>query len=153
MKLSELLLNKDCARAYAFTLRRCQILLASARQTKPRKIATDIGCSVQTVRNTIHAFEQQGLACLRAESSRPKTTQPIFAQDKRDQLRQLLHANPRQFGKPRSSWTLDLLAQVCWEQGITQKQVSRTTIESALKAMNIHWSRAKAWIVSRSGAV
>lgn len=135
----------------AFTLRRCQILLASARQTKPRKIATDIGCSVQTVRNTIHAFEQQGLACLKAESSRPKTTQPIFDEDKRNQLRALLHANPRQFGKPRSSWTLDLLAEVCWKQGITEKQVSRTTIEEALKAMNIHWGRAKAWIVSPDG--
>ncbi len=132
----------------AFTLRRCQILLASAKGTKPRDIATYVGCSVQTVRNTIHAFEQQGLACLQAESSRPKTVKPIFDGTKREQLRQLLHANPRQFGKSRSTWTLDLLAQVCWEKGITLKQVSRTTIEEALQAMNITWSRAKAWIVS-----
>ncbi len=132
----------------AFTLRRCQILLASAKGTKPKAIATYVGCSVQTVRNTIHAFEQQGLACLQAQSSRPKTTKPIFDANKREQLRQLLHANPRQFGKSRSSWTLDLLAEVCWQQGITTQQVSRTTIEEALQAMNITWSRAKAWIVS-----
>ncbi|MBW4582019.1 MAG: IS630 family transposase [Tildeniella nuda ZEHNDER 1965/U140] len=132
----------------AFTVRRCQILLASAKRTRPKEIAAYVGCSVQTVRNTIHAFEQQGLACLKAESSRPKTTQPIFDEDKRNQLRQLLHANPRQFGKSRSSWTLDLLAEVCWEQRITEHQVSRTTIEEALKAMQITWSRAKAWIVS-----
>lgn len=132
----------------AFTLRRCQILLASARQTRPSKIAREIGCSVQTVRNTIRTFEHHGLACLSAQSSRPKTTQPIFDADKREQLRQLLHANPRQFGKSRSRWTLDLLAEVCWEQGITSKQVSRTTIEEALKAMHLQWSRAKAWIVS-----
>jgi DNA-binding NarL/FixJ family response regulator len=37
----------------AFTLRRCQILLASARGTSVREIAAHIGCSVQTVRNTI----------------------------------------------------------------------------------------------------
>ncbi|QZZ19652.1 hypothetical protein J5X98_20300 [Leptothermofonsia sichuanensis E412] len=43
---------------------------------------------------------------------------------------------------------MDLLAEVCWEQGITTKQVSRTMIEEALQAMNITWSRAKAWIVS-----
>lgn len=132
----------------AFTLRRCQILLASAKQTRAREIATHVGCSVQTVRNTIRAFEPQGLACLKAESSRPKTTKPLFDDDKRARLRQLLHANPRQFGKTRSSWTLDLLADVCWEQGITEKSVSRTTIEEALIAMNINWSRAKAWIVS-----
>ncbi len=137
----------------AFTLRRCQILLASAKRTRPREIAAYVGCSVQTVRNTIRAFEQQGLACLKAESSRPKTVTPIFDADKCAQLRSLLHANPRQFGKSRSSWTLDLLAEVCWEQGITAKQVSRTTVEQELKAMNINWSRAKAWIVSRSGAV
>lgn len=132
----------------AFTLRRCQILLASARGSRPREIATALGCSVQTVRNTIHCFEPQGLACLKAESSRPKTVKPIFDEDKRVQLRQLLHANPRNFGKSRSTWSLDLLAEVCWEQGITETQVSRTTIESALKVMNITWSRAKAWIVS-----
>lgn len=132
----------------AFTLRRCQILLASAKGTKPKAIATAVGCSVQTVRNVIHAFEQPGVACLQAESSRPKTTKPIFDATKREQLRQLVHANPRQFGKSRSTWTLDLLAEVCWEQGLTPKQVSRTTIEEALQAMKITWSRAKAWIVS-----
>ncbi len=107
-----------------------------------------MGCSVQTVRNTIRAFEQQGLECLKAEASRSKTVKPIFDEDKRTQLRSLLHANPRNFGKSRSTWTLDLLAEVCWQQEITEKQVSRTTIEEALKAMGITWSRAKAWIVS-----
>jgi transposase len=132
----------------AFTLRRSQILLASAKGIRVKEIATHLGCSVQTVRNTIHAFEQQGLACLQAESSRPKTVKPIFDIDKREQLRQILHANPRNFGKTRSTWTLDLLAEVCHQQGITESQVSRTTIEEALKAMQISWSRAKAWIVS-----
>jgi transposase len=132
----------------ALTLRRCQILLASAKRIRPKAIAIYVGCSIQTVRNTIRAFEQQGLACLIAQSSRPKTVQPIFDAHKRAQLRQLVHGNPRQFGKSRSTWTLDLLAEVCCEQGITEKQVSRTTIEEALKAMNITWSRAKAWIVS-----
>jgi transposase len=103
---------------------------------------------VQTVRNTIRAFQQQGLACLKAESSRPKTVKPIFDENKRAQLRSLLHANPRTFGKSRSTWTLDLLAEVCQQQGITDKQVSRTTIEEALKAINIIWSRASSWIVS-----
>ncbi|WP_416669750.1 IS630 family transposase [Egbenema bharatensis] len=132
----------------AFTLRRCQILLASARGTQAREIAAAVGCSVQTVRNTIRAFHQQGLACLQAQSSRPKTVKPIFDQDKRAQLHQLLHANPRHYGKSRSTWTLDLLAEVAHEQGLTEHQVSRTTIEEALKAMGISWRRAKAWIVS-----
>lgn len=132
----------------AFTLRRCQILLASAKGTRAKDIAAYVGCSVQTVRNTIRAFEAQGLGCLKAQSSRPKTVKPIFNEDKRLQLREVLHASPRTFGKSRSTWSLDLLAEVCWEQGITDTQVSRTTIEAALKALNITWNRAKAWIVS-----
>jgi transposase len=132
----------------AFTLRRCQIVLASAKRTKPKEIAAYLGCSVQTVRNVIRAFQQQGLACLQAQSSRPKTVKPLFDEDKRAQLRQLLHDNPRHFGKARSTWTLDLLAQMCREQGITEHQVSHTTIEEALKTMGITWSRAKRWIIS-----
>lgn len=132
----------------AFCLRRCQILLASARQKHPSQIGKDLGCSAQTVRNVIRAFEANGLACLKAQSNRPKTVQATFDEAKQKQLRQLAHANPRQFGKPRSTWTLELLADVCWEQGITPNRVSRTTIETAFKDMGITWSRAKRWIVS-----
>lgn len=55
----------------AFTLRRCKILLASAKGIKASEIATLVGCSVQTVRNTIRAFEQHGLECLTAQPNRP----------------------------------------------------------------------------------
>lgn len=132
----------------AFCLRRCQILLASARKKHPSQIAADLGCTAQTVRNVIRAFEREGVACLKAQSRRPKTVQPIFDATKQKQLRQIAHTNPREFGKSRSSWTLELLADVCWEQGITPQRVSRTTIEEAFKAMGITWNRAKHWIVS-----
>ncbi len=132
----------------ALTLRRCQILPASAKGQRPSEIAKNLGCSAQTIRNALRAFEQEGLSCLVAPSTRPKTVQPTFDAAKRERLRSLLHANPRNLGKTRSTWTLELLAEVCEEQGITQGRVSRTTIEEALKAMNITWSRAKAWIVS-----
>jgi DNA-binding NarL/FixJ family response regulator len=59
----------------AFTLRRCQILLASRRGKRPSCIARDLGCATQTVRNAIHAFEQKGVDCLKQESSRPKRVQ------------------------------------------------------------------------------
>jgi len=56
----------------AFTLRRCQILLASARQEHVPAIARALGCHTQTVRNAIHAFNQSGLDALTAGSSRPQ---------------------------------------------------------------------------------
>jgi DNA-binding NarL/FixJ family response regulator len=40
-----------------FELRRCQILLASARGERPSQIAAYLGCTAQTVRNTLWAYE------------------------------------------------------------------------------------------------
>jgi transposase len=83
-----------------------------------------------------------------AQSTRPKTVQPIFDEVKREQLRALLHTNPRQFGKSRSTWTLAMLAQVSLEQGLTQKEVSIETIRQAIQAVGVSWQRAKDWITS-----
>ena len=132
----------------AFTLRRCQILLSSAKHQRPKQIATQLSCSVQTVRNTIRAFEGEGLSSLQAESTRPKTVQPLFTTVKQEQLRALLHQSPGNLGKARSTWTLELLAQVCEEQGIVPKRVSCVTMHHTLRTMGIDWTRAKAWIVS-----
>ena len=41
----------------AVTLRRAQILSASAAGHRPREIARRLGCAPQTVRNAIHAFK------------------------------------------------------------------------------------------------
>jgi DNA-binding NarL/FixJ family response regulator len=62
----------------AFTLRRCQILLASARGQRPAQIARQLGCATQSVRNTIHAFHTRGLASLPAQSRRPKHTRLVL---------------------------------------------------------------------------
>ncbi|MGI9121448.1 MAG: helix-turn-helix domain-containing protein, partial [Rubrobacter sp.] len=45
--------------ADAFTLRRCQILLASADSQNPYQIAANLGCNPQTVRNAIHIFNEK----------------------------------------------------------------------------------------------
>jgi transposase len=132
----------------AFTLRRSQILLASSREQRPSKIALNLGCATQTVRNAIHAFEQKGLDCLKQESSRPKMVQAQFNQTKCEALRALLHQSPRTFGKTTSCWTLELAAEVCVEQGLTVNQVSLETIRQALKKLGVGWQRAKHWITS-----
>lgn len=132
----------------AFTLRRSQILLASAKGYSPGQVAQQVGCSAQTVRNVIRAFEQNGVACLSAQSSRPKTTQPIFDESKREQLRALLRRSPREFGQTRSTWTLPLLASVAQAEGITEAVVSGVTMHHTLKAMGISWRRAKVHISS-----
>src|ERR1700730_7702137 len=78
----------------AFTLRRSQILLASRRKQRPKVIAQNLGCATQTVRNAIHRFEEKGVACLKQESSRPKTVQAQFDQARCEALRAILHQSP-----------------------------------------------------------
>jgi transposase len=132
----------------AFTLRRSQILLASHRGQRPSEIARHLGCATQTVRTTLHAFEEEGLNCLQQQSSRPKTMQAEFDQPKCEALRAMLHQSPRTYGKKTSVWPLSLAAQGCQELGLTQRQVSIETIRLALKRLGVSWQRAKAWITS-----
>ena len=132
----------------AFTLRRARILLASAEGKTPRQVARQVGCVDQTVRNVIRAFEAEGLACLAQKSSAPKSRQPELDAAKRELLRSLLHTSPRQFGRERSLWTLNLVAEVCFERGLTKALVSDETIRDALRRMGVRWRRARDWITS-----
>ncbi len=132
----------------AFTLRRSQILLASKRGQRPSEIARNLGCAVQTVRNTLHAFEEDGVSSLKQQSSRPKTIHAEFDQQKCEALRAVLHQSPRTYEKDTSVWTLALAAQVCEELGLTSHQMSIETIRLALKRLGVGWQRAKHWITS-----
>jgi len=66
----------------ALVLRRCHLLLASARGQTARVIGEALGADDQTVRNVLHAFHTPGLA--------PLTRR---------------HQSPRPFGYPTSLWT------------------------------------------------
>ena len=132
----------------AFTVRRCQILLASSRQEKPSSIAGSLGCASQTVRNAIRDFHASGLACLEEKSRRPISQQPLLDADDCQQLRALLHSSPRNFGKPTSLWSLDLVAEVAFEQGLVSKPISREVIRRAVARLGVKWKRAKNWITS-----
>lgn len=91
----------------AFVLRRCQMLLASARGQTARVIGEALGCDDQTVRNVLHAFHTQGLTAFSRRSSAPhRTPHAAFNALQREQLRALLHQSPRTFGHPTSLWTL-----------------------------------------------
>src|SRR4051812_45329535 len=131
-----------------FTVRRCPILLASARGDTAPVIAQAIGCSPQAVRNVLRAFESRGLAVVALQSRRPHTAAKVFDIERSQRLKALLHQSPRQFGKARSTWTLALAAAVCAEHGITAERVSYETIRDALKRLGVGWRRAKTWITS-----
>jgi transposase len=132
----------------AFVLRRCQILLASARGERAPTVARLLGCDDQTVRNVIHGFNAAGLAVLQEGSSRPHRLRTAFTPEGAERLKDLLHRSPRDFGQERGTWTLQLAAQVSFEQGIISAPVSDESVRRALNRLKTHWKRAKHWITS-----
>ena len=132
----------------AFVLRRSQIVLASAAGESVPAIATRVGRTERNVHAVLDAFEAHGLACLRRRSSRPHTVHPAFGAAQAEQLRALLHQSPRTFDKPTSLWTLELAADVSFEQGVTPTRVTGETIRVTLVRLGVRWRRAKHWITS-----
>ncbi len=133
---------------HAFTLRRCQILLASARGEWVPAISQHVGCSQQAVRATIHAFHREGLACLQAKSHTPRHVHTKLTDVQARQIAQILHRRPREFGHETNLWTLDLLVEVSWAEHLVDQPVSDETIRQALLRLGIAWKRAKHWITS-----
>ena len=132
----------------AFVLRRCQILLASAGGKRAAQIASELGCDTDTALNAINAFNHRGLDALRAGSSVPHRIAVAFDGAAAERLRALLHESPRSFGKTTSLWTLELAAEVSFEQGLTPARVSREAVRTALQRLGVRWKRAKRWITS-----
>ena len=148
--------EKECERLEAglrsretFVMRRCQILLASARGLSPPKIAANLGCASQTVRNPIRAFNERGMEAITPGSPAPKRVYCAFDAVSAERLRGMLHRSPREFGYESSLWTLEMAAEAAFEAGLTQRRVSGETIRATLsRLLGIRWMRAKRWITS-----
>jgi transposase len=131
-----------------FTLRRSQVVQASAQGKSAPVIASCLGCTKQTVLNAINDFNARGTAALTRVVSLPPVPPAAFDGVGRERLREMLHQSPRLFGKPTSLWTLGLAAEVAFELGITATRVSGETIRATLERMGLRWQRAKDWITS-----
>ena len=134
--------------AGAFTVRRSQILLASAGGMGPAEVGRVVGCTAQAVRNAVRAFEADGLACLTAKSHARHDPGRVWDRSRDADLKDLLHRRPREFGQPTSLWTLALVAEVCHQKGWTPRVLSAETIRQTLRRLGVGWKRAKHWITS-----
>jgi transposase len=133
----------------SFVLRRCQILLASSRGESPPRIAKSLGCGSQTARNAIHDFNERGLDALEPGSPRPKRTRAAFDEQGAEAVRGMLHRSPREFGRDTSLWTLEMAAEVSFEERLVERKVSGETIRATLaRLLGVRWQRAKRWITS-----
>jgi len=132
--------------ADAFTVRRSQILLASADGLGPAAIGRLVGCTAQAVRDAVRAFEADGPGCLTAKSHARKDPGRVWDRSRDEDLKDLLHRRPREFGRPTSSWTLGLVAGVRHERGWTPRVLSVEAVRQALKRLGVGWKRARHWI-------
>jgi transposase len=132
----------------AFTLRRSQILLASARGQTPPEISHQLSCSDQAVREAIQAFHQEGVTALSPKSKRPHKLPTKITSEQTRAIIALLHRRPQEFDHATSLWTLDLIVQVSLREGILDQPITGETIRQALLRLGIGWKRAKRWITS-----
>jgi transposase len=136
-------LEKGIRSKSAFTVRRCQMLLGSAQGLKAQQIADQMHCSDETVRVAIHRFHQEGLTCLQEKSHRPHSTSFSFSPEALTRLPDIVATSPRAYGQEHSLWSLGRLAAVCYQEGLTEKQVSYETMRDALQRVGINWKRAR----------
>lgn len=123
----------------AFVLRQSQILLASSRGESPPKIARSLGCGSQTVRNAIHDFNEHGLDALVAKSSSQKDPGRLRPGERRAVALDapLLSEGVRQ---GCSLWTLEMAAEVAFEQGLVERRVLGETIRATLVCLlGVRW--------------
>ena len=85
----------------------------------------------------------------KAPNVRIPFTGPSRVPNRPEALREVLHHKPRKFGKhTRSVWTLDLAAEVSFEEGLTKEQITGEIVRATLARLGVRWERAKRWITS-----
>ncbi len=133
----------------AFTVRRCQMLLASAERQPTTTIARSLHCTDQTVRNTI--------ACIPPAWSHRAAAPLVTTAHRRRPSSTLAPARPSgrcctrvrgPSASPQAGGRSQLAAEVSFAQGLTPRLVSDETIRVALRRLRVSWKRAKHWITS-----
>jgi transposase len=136
-------LRKGLRSAEAFTVRRSQILLSSAEGQQAGLIAEQLRCSDQCVREAIQAFHAEGLRSLQRKSTRPHSVEFSFDEQALARLPDIVNTSPRSYGHEHSLWSWARLAETCYAEGLTNRQVNVGTRGEALKRAGIDWQRAR----------
>ncbi len=125
------------------TVRRAQIVLASAQGAAAPEIARMLRSSPDHVREVIHASNAEGLEALRPRwhlGGRPRT----FDEETRARIVEVATARPREVGAPFSAWSLAKLQAFLMEEGVVE-EISLETIRRILSEAGISYQRLKTW--------
>ena len=140
---------RDAARSDdPFARHRATVIRLSARRQRLVQIADALAISLSGARLIVHDFHERGLGSLRRRPMGPKAPTRLVDDEAAERLVGIAHQSPRDFGRARSTWTLPLLAEVAFAEGVTAREVSGETVRQAIEAMGYSWQRAKQWIRS-----
>lgn len=118
---------------------RCRVLLKVASGMTRHAAAAAIGCAPATAWRIVARFEAHGEAALwdgRSENGRPKVDDDVRAG-----ICTILEQSPPDFGFPRPTWTLELLARVI--QQVLQVALSVGHLWKILKRLRVRWGRPR----------
>ncbi len=124
------------------TYRRCRMVLLSADRYTVSDIAKALGQCTRTVRNTLHLFDEKGVAAL--PHRKAKGPKPILDDAGRDALLEVLCQSPQNFGIQSALWTAEDLASVAVDKGICDS-ISANTVRRVVMSCGKSWQRAKRW--------
>ena len=130
-------------------VRRSHVILMSADEgLKAQVIAERVGYSDETVRQVIQQFNKSGLLAIYPKAYGRHDDQRAFNDAARDQLKAIVRQSPRDFGCESSMWTLALLAEVSYQEGLTDRIVHLDTMSETLSQIGVNWKKAKRHIQS-----
>ena len=142
-------LREQLKSANGVVVRRSQIILMSADEDlKAQAIAERVGYSDETVRQVIQRFNQEGVQAIYPKSNARPDDQRAFKDVARERLKAIVRQSPRIFGCESSMWTLQLLAEVSYQEGLTDHLVHSDTVGETLHQLGVDWKKAKRHIQS-----
>ncbi len=124
---------------------RAEMIRRAADGEAMGRIATTLGCNVETVRLWVKRFNQHGIEGLadRPRGGRPRT----YPAEHVGEVVAAALTKPTEMGLPFASWTLDRLAAYLTEQrGIGMK---RSRIGAILLAEGLRWRTQETWFGAR----
>ncbi len=118
---------------------RCRIVLLWGESTLCFDIANAVGCSVSWVNRVIRRFRDHGVAGLedrREDNGQTKLDEQFLAT-----LYEVVDQQPPDFGYPRPTWTLELLARVMEDR--TGVKVHPATMSRAIRQIGARLGRPR----------
>lgn len=127
-------------------VRRALIIMASASGTPAPAIARLVAAHEDTVRDVIHAFNEQGLGCLDPKwaGGRPR----LISDDDVEFIIETAKTRPTKLGRPFTRWSIRKLAAHLAEHSDRKVQIGRERLRQLLHQRGITFQRTRTWKTS-----